>query len=325
MTEEMLQANQQRILKLILPPPIYTGPQTAERAGVEFETARKIWRALGMADVPDDVVAFSDEDVEALGIAKTVLDVGFPLEGLISRSRVLGQAMSRVADSQSRMVRDQFIGPLIEGSAVLPEQAEPMLQMLLAGSARLLQFVYRRHLGVALQHLSEPSQQEVSELLAAAFVDLVGFSRISEDLEEADLGKLVDIFEGLVIEVCADRGVRLVKIVGDAVLFVSRDPGRVLQTCMEILEKVEDSATLPSARAGIDFGPILPMGGDYFGRPVNVAARIAAYARPGTLLVSRALVDEIVDTDVQLTRLTPRRLKNVGRVGLFRVHLASSS
>lgn len=311
-----------RLVELILPSPTLTGLEVAERSGIEHETAKRIWRAIGMANVEDDAVAFSEWDVETLKIIKRIEDIGYPLEDFISSSRLVGRAMSRITDAHTRVMRERLMEPLL-GSGADPdeafEQLQPVLQQLVELTAPLLTYAYRRHLAVAVQQLSIEEAGVGSERLAAGFVDLVAFSKLSDDLQEADLSELIAHFEQMAMEACIDAGVRLVKIVGDSVMFVTRDPRAALEAARSMVEGVDADDALPAARAGLDYGQVLPRGGDYFGRPVNVAARVTALARPSSILVTQGFLEGLGDTDTKVTRLTPRRLKNVGRVAMFRI------
>jgi len=303
---------------LILPPPTLTGPQTADVAGVDFEVSQRIWHALGMPHVEDETVAFSDKDAEALGAVKRLLDLGLPVDSLVAVSRVMGQALARVADVESRLAREHLAGGVDIGEAIAPE-AKTLLGELLADSGSLLEHVFRRHLWVATQQMNETDHTGHAAPMGAGFADLVAFSRTMEGLDEKDLEALISRFEQMVIELCADHGVRLVKIVGDAAMFVGHDPQRVLSLAETIVKEVDRDAELTQARAGLDFGPVLPVGGDYFGRAVNVASRATVLARPGTVVMTRGFLDAVPAGSVEVSRIGPKRLKNLGRVTLFRV------
>lgn len=303
---------------LILPSPTLTGPQTAAMAGVDFEVSQRIWHALGMPHVEDDVIAFSEKDAEALKAVKRLLDIGLPAESLVAVSRVIGQSLARVADVESRLAREH-LGAGMDAEEGVGEETKALLGEILTDSGALLEHVFRRHLWVALQQMTPTDQTGAWASMGAGFADLVAFSRTMEGLDEKDLETLIARFEQLVIELCADHGVRLVKIVGDAAMFVGSDPGRVLDLAEAIVDEVGRDADLTQARAGLDFGPVLPAGGDYFGRPINVASRATVIARPGTVIVTRGFLDAIPGGSTQVTRIGPRRLKNLGRVTLFRV------
>ncbi|MCA1839257.1 MAG: adenylate cyclase regulatory domain-containing protein [Actinomycetota bacterium] len=323
-----LESHRQRLIDEVLPEPSMTGPQVAEAVGLGYAEAQKVWRALGMPHIEDDVVAFSQIDVRSLILVKSLLDSGFSMDAVVSVARVLGQSMSRITDAQTRMVRDRLIGNVnLDDEQVLHiDDAAPLIDALRDSSSLLLDHIYRLHLKSALQRLSFDEDHAVSETLAVGFVDLVGFSRISDDLGEIGLSDLISRFEEIVVQVCTDADVRLVKIVGDAAMFVSTRAAPSQSAAAGILRQLRADGSLPEGRAGLDFGPVLPKSGDYFGRPVNVAARITAFARNGTVVASRAFIDALDEPTVALpTKVGSRRLKDVGRVTLYKMALDAES
>ena len=301
--------------------PMYSGADVAERSGLDLDTARRIRRALGMPDASDDELLYDDDDVEAMVALRSILDLGFPVDDVLTVTRAYGTALARVADAETRLFRERVLEPMVADGATpeeVTERLRPVVDMLLRHLGRLLDQGHRRHLMVALDALGQRGKKE-SERAAAGFVDLVDFSRISGDLPGEELGTLVDTFEELAVEVCSNTGVRLVKVIGDAAMFVSPEARRALEAARAIVRLVEENRVLPQARSGVDVGDVVALGGDYFGRPVNTAARITAFAYPGTVVVSRDLLDEIGDDGITASRIGTEKLKGVGRVELFKV------
>lgn len=299
------------------PPPTLTAPQVADGAGLHLELARRVWRALGMPEAGDEDVMFDDRDVQALTALRGILELGVPTEELLAIGRLYGQAMSRIADAETRMFRERVLAPAMaaDGTAV-EDRLRPVVEALLDISGRLLDHTHRRKLMMALDALRAEGS---TESLAAGFADLVSFSKISEDLAGDELGGLVEAFEDLAVNVCAETGARLVKVIGDGVMFVAVEPARVLAAASAIVAGASEHPVLPEARAGLDFGEAVPLGGDYFGRPVNVAARITALARPATVVLSGEFRQALSDGDLRVSRIGKRRLKGVGWVSLFKV------
>ncbi|MFN2594396.1 MAG: adenylate cyclase regulatory domain-containing protein [Actinomycetota bacterium] len=298
-----------------------TSHETAEQAGVDLEVARRIWRALGFPEVDDDVKAFGADDVRALRVTREILDAGWPIEDILSISRVYGQSISRIADAETRGFTNVFLRPEAGEGVAIEEQAvglAPGIFHMLDLSASLLDYLHRKHLSVAIEAVFS-SSGGATEVMAAGFVDLVGFSQLSEELRGGDLGEVLSIFDDIAITACAEAGVRLVKLVGDAAMFVSNETPAAVEAALEIVEQVEKSEKLPLARAGVDHGEVVPRDGDYFGRPVNVAARITAFAKPGSLVVSRSVIDAAKYGAYALSRIGTRKLKGVGPVELVRV------
>jgi adenylate cyclase len=303
------------------PEPTLTAVEATEKAGVDLELARRFTLAVGLPAFDENEIAFSERDVEMLKVIRELFSTGIPPEQFVAVARVAGQAFSRIADIESRIFVSHVVDPLKDK---LPEgDLEDTLKPLVDHHLDLLKFgfdyLHRRHLDVALRGLAEAGSPQETESIAVGFVDLVDFARIADELQSGELYELVDHFERVVIEICSGESVRLVKMIGDAAMVVSSETRRVLRAASLILTAVENDDLLPQARAGLDYGDAVPMGGDYFGRPVNVAARITGFARPGTTVVSSSLLDELGD-EVQVSRIGNQRLKGVGRISLFKVN-----
>lgn len=304
------------------PVPRFTGPEVSRRAGIPHEYAKRLWLALGLPDVPDDEVEFDDRDLEVLGSLKLILDQGYSEEEILEVGRAYGQALSRVAQAEVRVFNKAFITPLKESTASDEEIAQklsdviPVLLDMLGG---LLDHIHRRHLALALQHVTSYNAYGPSEELAAGFVDLVDFSRVTQELEGEDLGELVSRYESLAVEQCVEGGAHVVKMIGDAVMFVSPDASVALTVALRVVAAVEADEALPAARAGLDYGPAVALGGDFFGRPVNVAARLTSFARPATVVVSAGLKDAL-PAEPDVSSIGKVRLHNVGQIRAYKVN-----
>ncbi len=298
-----------------LPQPTLTGPQTAEAAGIDYEVATRAWRALGLPVADPTEVAYDENDLQSLVAFAGLVDLGFPLDSLIAMARTYGQALSRIADAETRLFAERFLAD--ESSADEDDLARLVPQLLELIDAPLKN-MHRRHLRAAMRTLSEASGEDTTRL-AVGFADLVDFTSISGDLPGEELGTLVSGFEEAVLEICNDSGVRMVKTIGDAVMFVSPDATRAVTAALGIVERAASDDHLPLARAGIDLGDTLPFGGDYFGRPVNVAARITAFALPSTVVVSKDVLAAF-DEQIGVSKIGRRRLKGVGEISLYKIN-----
>ena len=302
--------------------PTLTGPEAAERAGVPYELAKRVWLTLGLPDVPVEDVEFGPGDVEALGALKLILEAGYPEADVLEVARAYGNALSRIAQAEVRLFNKAFIGPLRERAddpETLAKELEAIVPALLEMLGRFLDHVHRRHLAIALQEVTALDTAGGTETAAAGFVDLVDFSLVTQELEGEDLGHLVTRFESIALETCVASGGRVVKMIGDAVMFVAPDPATALRAAIAVVEAVERDEGLPAARSGLDYGDVVPLGGDFFGRPVNVAARLTSFARPGTVVASETLV-EAAGAGVQTSHIGRVRLHNVGSVRAFKVN-----
>jgi adenylate cyclase len=285
--------------------------------------AQRLNRALGFPDVEESDVQFGERDIEVLKNMKMMMDVGIPLHDLISVARVYGQSLAAIADAETRLFNEYMVAPLSEQGRSVEEIEERLestvrTQLDLLGDA--LDYVHRRHLAMALHNVTSSSADDGGESVAIAFVDLVDFSRLADELHGTELGELVDAYEDVVVEATTDSRVRIVKMIGDAAMLASREPEAALESAQAIVARVEGDEDLPQARAGIDSGEALPLAGDYFGRPVNVAARIVAFARPGTVVASEELVESVGPENLATSKIGTHRLKGVGRVRLFKIN-----
>ena len=302
------------------PEPKYTVAQIAERASLEPGFARRVIRALGLPIAADDAVEYDDRDLEVANTLNFLLKSGYGEEDILTVARTYGYALSRLSFAEVRLFKKTFVDPLrrdgaseSDVTARLDEAVPQMLDLLDA----LLSAIHRRHLAVALQQVSSSPQDGSEEELAAAFVDLVGFTRLSNDLESDDLEDLVSRFETLALDRCVAAGAEVVKVIGDAVMFVGAAEVAA-RAAVSIVAGAAEDPELPEARAGLDHGPIKPLGGDYFGRPVNVAARLTSFARPGTVVASEDLIEELQRVDASPIGRT--RLKGVGTIRPYKIN-----
>lgn len=303
-------------------PPTLSARQAAEKAGIELAYARRLFRALGLPETDDDIIDFDEQDVEVLTALRLILKQGYGEEEIIEVARTYGYAMSRVAQAEVRLFHQKFLEPLRDEETQEEEvlqRLEVMVPQLIDILGKQLDHVHRRHLRLALQQVTAARAESASEVMAAGFVDLVDFSRLSQDLEGEVLGGVVSRFETLTLETCVSHGVQVVKMLGDAVMFVSSDASAAVAAAKQIITTVDQDEELSGARAGLDMGAVVAIGGDFFGPTVNVAARLTSFARPGTLVVSSSVMDSL-DPSVDATHIGKIRLKGVGQLRAFKIN-----
>ena len=307
-------------------PPTMTLAEVAARSGLDAELIDRFWRAIGFPPVPEDAVEFNSDDLASLQTLKAVMDQGVPVEDLLALARVYGSSMARIADAETRMFHARFVDLTAdEDSDELADRLEPAVRSLVDLSGRLLDHLHRRHLVTALHafELTRPSEGAM-EQMAAAFVDLTDFTRLSGDLVDRELEELLETFESVVVAACTQAGARFVKMIGDAALFVSPDARVVLDTAVAIMEGISQHEGMPRARIGIDSGNVLPLGGDYYGPAVNTAARLTGFARPGTIVVSKSFLGALDDDTLSVAKLGTHRLKGVGKVAMYKVRVTGA-
>jgi len=271
----------------------YTRLEVADLAGVPMERATRLWRALGFATVDDDAVVFTDADVDAVRTADQLISSGLlapELEGAVARA--LGQHLSRLAEWQVHL-----LWTLITENPVLAKddkQVIRLVEQLVPELQRVQNFVWRRHLtAFAGRALVSPEDDLEARTEVAGFVDMVGYTRLTRRLGEAELSDVLERFEALATEVVAEHHGRIVKMIGDEVLFVADSARDAAEIALTLTERTSADASLPDVRAGMASGRILSRFGDVYGSVVNLASRLTSIARPGTILIDRELASEL--------------------------------
>jgi adenylate cyclase len=298
-----------------------TAREIEAETGLPAATMLRIRRLLGLPEPGPDDRVFSAEDVEAARATKLFLDAGIPEQGINESTAVLGEGMARVAATITGVFFSTYLhqGDSEQEVAVrfaaLSAQLTPAFAPVLvsAFTAQLRAAVQR---GVLGREQLETGEQAVEHELAVCFADLVGFTRLGGELELGELGSVAGRFAWLAAEL-VQPPVRLIKTIGDAAMFVSPDPGRLVAVALALVAAAE-AEDLPSLRAGIALGPAVQRGGDYYGHTVNLASRVTGTARPGSVLATREVRDSCPDA-FAWTAAGRHRLKGVGRaVGLHR-------
>ena len=263
----------------------FTRIEVSERAGISSARADRMWHALGFATVPDDEVAFTDDDVEALRLVAALEDDDFiDPEMESSLARKLGQTQSRLASWQSAMFLE-FLG----GSKLAADEALEVAGMLLPAMERLQTYVWRRHLAAAAGRAMAGSDEVARGVRAVGFADIVSFTRLTRRLTEAELGQLIERFEGMAAAAVALNGGRVIKSIGDEVLFVADTAAQGAAVALALQDAVTAAGDLPELRIGLSYGTILIRLGDVYGEVVNLAARLTSECKPGRVLADREL------------------------------------
>jgi adenylate cyclase len=299
----------------------YTASEVAERAGVPASLVIRIRRLQGLPEPGPEERAFGDEEVAAAKSTRMFLEAGLGEDAIVTISRVLGETMARLAATTTAGFAGAFLQAgdseedVAERFSALAEQLVPALSpvLLAAFKAHLREQV---RLAVLSRAERESGKLAVEQETAVCFVDLVGFTILGSELEAQELGGVVGAFAELAAGV-AHSPVRLVKTIGDAAMFVSRDPAPLVEASLSLVDAVRE-ADLPAARAGIAFGPTTFRAGDFYGHAVNLASRVTGIARPGSVLCDKAVRD--VAPDAFYWSFAGRhRLKGIGdSVPLYR-------
>jgi adenylate cyclase len=274
----------------------YTRGQVAALAGMPPERTQRLWRALGFADVADDDAAFTDADVTALARLSALIDSGFVDPGQeASIARAMGQSLSRLADWQTDLLAASLTSAGTDSAADVVASGEVLLPLM----RELQDYVWRRHLAANAGRLfvagaapGTASGAVDRRELAVGFADLVGYTSRSRGMGGRELGAMVEDFESLAADLIARHRGRVVKTVGDGVLFTCVAPVDAVEIALR-LPAEWDADDRPPLRVGAAFGPVLTRLGDVYSPVVNLASRLTSLARPGTLLVDEELARQL--------------------------------
>lgn len=299
--------------------PRYTAAQVALQAGVAEEEVRRVWRALGLPDQGDEAT-FTGADVRAIrGVQGLTGSGDVDFETAVQLIRAMGQTMTRLAEWEVATLLSR-LGQLEQGSPHAGSRADAALRMvheLGAPLERLLVHAWRRHLAAAAGRAdaSADNPDDLNTLqVTVGFADIVSFTALSNDLEHSRIGDLVEIFEGRCADVVAAHGGRVVKSIGDSVLFVNAEPGNALETAAGIVAVVGRDKRMPDVRLGLASGWVVLRMGDVFGPPVNLAARLTQVARRNRIVADRATADQLPTERFEVRPMPARPIRGFGVV-----------
>lgn len=262
-----------------------------------MELASRFWRAMGFADI-GQAKALTEADVLALRRLAGLVEAGLLSEPMaVQVARSTGQTTARLAEWQI----DSFLEGLTEPpepGMTRTEVTYPLVELLLPELEEFLVYVWRRQLAAATGRVVQAADDEemVDRRLAVGFADLVGFTRLTRRLEEEELGELVEAFETTSADLVAAHGGRLIKTLGDEVLYAADDAGTAAEIALRLIETMTHDESMPALRVGIAFGTVTTRMGDVFGTTVNLASRLTSIAPKDAVLVDGAFAEELVRT-----------------------------
>lgn len=306
--------------------------EMASRMGVSTLAARKLWRALGFPNLDDDVTAFTEADAEALTqMVDLVRNQHLNQETAISLTRSVGQMTDRMvvwqieALVEDKIANDQLSDAEARTQVVqaLPQLIEPLQQ--------LMGYAWRRQLSAALQRLTVRVESGLASVArgrdgsepdsplplarAVGFADLVSYTTLSRQMSERTLARTVQRFESKCAEIISMGGGRLVKTVGDEVLYNAETAEAGAEIALALSEAIAADDVLPQARVSVVWGRVLSRMGDIYGPTVNLAARLTGLADPGTILVDSGTAEALEShEDYLLVPQPPRLVRGFGEV-----------
>jgi adenylate cyclase len=270
-----------------------TGDEIAEAVGISRDVTRQRWRSLGFTEVDDDEPAFTEADLEAMRLTQRLHDVGLITDEEESALiRTLGRSFARLAEWQLGL-----LGREIDPRHLDRDQLAAVIDEVTPVIDRVQSYVWRRHLLGAASRLllAPPSDDEGATTAGIGFADIVGYTRQTRSLKHDELARLVDVFEERALAIVTAHGGRIIKTIGDEILYAADRPEDAAGIALELVEEHRLDEDFPQLRVGLAWGPVLNRLGDVFGPTVNLAARLTSLARPGRVLTDKELAEALHD------------------------------
>ncbi|MCX7619724.1 MAG: hypothetical protein N2037_02630 [Acidimicrobiales bacterium] len=329
-----------------LEPAVYTLEEVAAATGLDADAIRAYWRALGFPEPRPGEKLFSASDLEMLAaVLPFVAEGGLEPELAVQMARVIGSSLARIATAQIEAIErtiskhvDRLEGDDRSETGELhgasPEALNANDEDLVAAAQRaaellpmmpkLMEFVWRRHLGhAARRRIMRATADQETEGVCVGFADLVGFTAQTQELPEDELAAVVDRFETIAYDQVAAHGGRVVKMIGDEVMFMADDVRTGARLALDLAAAYREDEALSDVRVGLASGRALERDGDVYGPVVNLASRIVAIAYPGSVVVSEDVYEALKDDeDVVFKSIRSHYLKDIGRVRLWSLRRA---
>ena len=307
--------------------PSLTGQELADEVGIPFKEAQARWRSLGFSAVGSDVRAFTHADLEALQLTQRLLDIGLiEPDDESALVRTLGRSFARLAEWQMGL-----LAKVIDPDTMSIDELREVMDEVTPAVESVQNYVWRRHTLSAASRLllSNPRENDADDAadadgdddeqiegedgttMGVGFADIVNYTRQSRSLSRSEVGRMVDHFEERSLEIISSHDGRIIKTIGDELLFVADDAEAIASIGLELTEEAGRDEDYPEIRVGLAWGPALARLGDVLGPVVNVASRLTSTSRPGRVVVDRALADELEGDD----RFRLRRMRRTSVKG----------
>ena len=299
--------------------PAFNALEVAAETGITIEQTRRLWRALGFPEFVGEK-AYTSADIEAVATLMGFVDAGaVDFDMAVNLTRGVGQTMARLADWEvstlvSRVEEmeagEEATGSRIGSALRLINEVNPPFE-------RLLIYAWRRHLAAAVGRIESmgAKDEDLHTIdVSVGFADLVSFTALSNTLDRDEIGDLVEVFESRCQDVVARYAGRIIKSLGDSVLFVTSDAEDAVAVAEGIINVIGRDPKMPDVRLGLASGPVVQRLGDIFGPPVNMAARLTQVARRNRLIVDQNTADLLPAADWESRRLPARPVRGFGLV-----------
>jgi class 3 adenylate cyclase len=290
--------------------PRYDSETAAAKLGVDAATVSRAWRAFGLPAPVEPVLG--EQDIEALRTWLLVREL-LGVDAATALARVLGSGAARLAEATSSVMRGDPNNPMdraLSGSEALTARTYAAASSLVPQIGNVLDAVHRHHLEAARRHFELVAPTPDSLRCGVGFADLSGFTAMSAAMPMSGLSRLLAQFEADATDTVQDLGGRVVKFLGDAVMFIAPTASATAEIALALVNHPKAEAVGLKVRAGIAYGDMLAQDGDYFGPPVNLASRLAAIAGPGEILASPSVVP-LLDLSHQAIEGEPQALRGI--------------
>lgn len=294
--------------------PRLTSTEVAARAEVPEDHAHRLWRALGFPDAGESA-AFSEADVVALRSAYAAVAVGaLDLDTVVRLTRAVGQTFAKLAEWEVAT-----LVPVVERAheqgMSRTEAAAQLVESVGSAFESVLIYSWRRHLAAAITRAESLVEDEEEAHIAEAtvgFADLVSFSALTNDLNQQAIGDLVELFETRSHDIVAQNGGRVIKTLGDSVLFVAPTPAVGVDIGWDIIQVIGRDDRLPDVHVGVVTGPVVSRMGDVYGPAVNLAARLTGVARRNRVIIDKHTAALLPPAEYESRVLPARPLRGFG-------------
>lgn len=329
--DRQVEATPEGLERALLGRPASMGRREVSRgAQVSVRSARKFWHALGFPLVQEGEPMFTEADLEALKrVATMVREEIVDEEFALGMTRAIARTMNRLAVWQTQLMSDavaEQAGETYDIGADLgrinsPEVAQASalaIARLTDELEPLMIYVWRRQLTAAINRMladATPERDTTGVPRAVGFADLVNFTSLVQRMNERELATMVERFEVLATDIVTAHGGRVVKTVGDEVMFLTIEAAPAAAIGLDLVEAMAEDDLVPDARVGMAYGSVINRLGDVFGTTVNRASRLTAAAPPGGVLVDDAMAKLVAPVSGFSTRPARRRtLRGLGSV-----------
>mgnify|MGYP000048796661 FL=1 len=300
--------------------------QQWQQSGLTADQIKRLWRSLGFPEPQPGDELFTDVDADMLRTIGQLLAMGWiDNELTIQMARVIGSSLARVATALIDSI-DPEEPQIPVGRPRSDDGFAAIAPLLLPMLLQVMDYVWRRHVQAeARARMAREHAEGDPDHRVVGFADLVGFTALSQQVDAHELAGVVDRFESIAYDTVNLLGGRVVKMIGDEVMFSVPDEASAVEIALSLSETYRDDDELSDVRVGLAAGPVLQREADLYGPVVNRASRIVNIAFPGSVVVSGEIVDSLADAEgITSKSIGSRNLKDIGKVPLFLVRRAST-